>query len=203
MHYKQIFLNTTTALCLFFATQANAVIIDTTYDLSNGLAGISMLDNGVVTIANNDHVELNVSFANNQALTIGDGGESFIGWLGVAGNTNTPYLINNATIEFLGFSGVGGASSLHNTGTKSDGKFHVGTEISDFLTAGQSVTFSGYRVTFDVVTVGNGLGIYDTLWFEAKGGNLAVSSVPEPSTLVLLLLGLAFVFFMQQRKKVR
>ncbi|SFE27316.1 PEP-CTERM sorting domain-containing protein [Nitrosomonas sp. Nm166] len=195
MQIKQILISVVAGLSLLFATQASssAVIINTTYDLiREGLNATEPFNNGTATIANGDHVELNVSFANNASLTMGDGNEVFRGWLS-AGDNDSSFTINNATIEFTGFSGTGGASSLYHLGTQSHGLAHLGPQLIDFLTTDQSVTFTGYKVTYDVQSIAKSPHDYGELWFFASGRNLSISPIPEPSSAILLLVGLMVI----------
>lgn len=180
--------------------QASAVIINTTYDLNNGFGGITPLDNGQVTIASNDHVELNVTFTSGRMLTIGDGAEWFSGWLASTDN-NSSFTIDNASIEFTGFSGTGGASSLYNLGSVSSGVAHIGPYLSDFLSFGQSVSFTGYKVTYDVLSIAQDPHDYGSLWFIAEGDNRSISPIPEPETYAMLLAGLGLLGFMARRRK--
>lgn len=172
---------------------ASAVIINTTYDLNNGLGGTQALDDGAVNIANGDHVGLTVNFADNKALNIKDGGEYLYGWL-LAGDNESSFTIENIVFELLGFTGVGGAQSVFNLGTQSSGAAHLGATLNNFLTTGQEVTFSGYKVDYDVVNIAQSPHGYGNVWFIAgSGGGTSIvdaTSVPEPSGILLIICGI-------------
>jgi len=172
------------------AVHAVPVIINTTYDLTNGFNRIWALDDGPVTIANGDSVDLTVSFSGGLALTIGDGNEIFRGWLAAGGN-ESKFIIDNAIIEFLGFSGTGGAAPLNLLGTQ-DGRFaHLGPFVSSFLSAGQTATFTGYKVTYDVREIETSPQDYSKLWFLVGGDDLSIGPalVSAPASLALVCLG--------------
>lgn len=190
------------ALC-FIPTISHAALIDidTTYDLNSGLSSFTNLDNGPVSIADGDNVDLTVDFSNDLALTIEDGGEVLRGWLYAADNLSS-FSLDNIVFELLGFSGTNGAQSVFNLGSQNGGAAHLGPNLDNFLSAGQSATFTGYRVTYDVLSIAQSPHDYGQLWFLASGNNLSVGpapKVPEPSALALL--GLGLLGFRLSRKK--
>lgn len=172
------------------AVHAVPVVINTTYDLTKGFTKIWPLDNGPVMIANADSVELTVSFSDGLALTMGDGNEIFRGWLASSDN-NSAFTIDHAIIEFLGFSGTGGATPLHLLGTQSAGQAHLGPQMGSFLSAGQTATFSGYKVSYDVRDIAVSPHEYARLWFSVVGNDLSIGPalVSAPASLALMCLG--------------
>ncbi len=180
-------------------SNAAVIDIDTTFNLSSNslISSIVALDDGPVSIANGDQVDLTVTFTNNQALTMSNGNESLYGWLYAADN-NSSFSINNTVFEFLGFSSVGGAQSTYNVGPQNSGQAHLGPNLANFLNPGQSITFTGYRVTYDVVSIAQSPHDYGSLWFGARGddvsfGPAAPAPVPAPSMFFLGFLGLGIL----------
>ena len=79
----------------------------------------------------------------------------------------------------------------------------------DFLAAGQSATFTGYEVTYDVQSIAQSPHGYADLWFIAGSDQLSVGPaprVPEPASLALLgsgLLGIGLASIGGMRRKQR
>jgi len=162
-------------LVLFLTDSAVSapVIIDTSYDLKKGFTSSQPLDGGPVMIASGDRVELTVRFKHNQALTIADGDESFMGWLR-AGVNESNFTIQNATVVFLGFTGDADASPYYSLGSVSGGSAHIGPALIDFLDAGQTASFTGYRVTYEVESLSKSPLEYAELWFSVDGSELEI-----------------------------
>lgn len=191
MQIKNILVGMVLSIGLGVSGVTSALVINTSYDLNQGLNGVASLDDGVVNIANGDHVDLTVNFLDNKALNIKDGGEYFMGWL-YAGDNNSSFTIENVVFELLGFVGVGGAQSSYNLGTVSGGAAHLGAALNNFLGFGQEVTFSGFRVNYDVVSIAQSPHAYESLWF-LTGANVGIVDaipVPEPGMLLLMLSGI-------------
>ncbi|MFC4701346.1 hypothetical protein ACFO4O_14340 [Glaciecola siphonariae] len=184
---------------------ANAAVINvsTEYDLALGLSYTVPLDSGPVTLDAGDSVEFNVSFANNDRLKIEDGNESLVGWfLGV--DNESSFTIENVIFEFLAPTLINGASSIFNIGTANGGAAHIGPLLREFLTAGQSLEFSGFKVSYDVVSITRTPYTYSNMWFIATGDNVSVISatqVPAPSMLMLFLLALLGVRVIKKSSK--
>lgn len=193
MQIKNVLVGMVLSIGLGVSGVASALVINTSYDLDQGLHAIAALDDGSVNIANGDHVDLTVNFLDNKALNIKAGGEYFMGWL-YAGDNNSSFTIDNVVFELLGFVGVGGAQSIYNLGTVLGGQAHLGASLNSFLGFGQEVTFSGFRVSYDVVSIAQSPHAYDSLWF-LTGSNAGVGivdavPVPEPGMLWLMLCGI-------------
>ena len=100
MQIKNILVGMLLSICPGVSGIASALVINTSYNLGQGLNGVALLDDGSVNIANGDHVELRVNFLDNKALNIKAGGEYIIGWL-YAGDNGSSFMIDNIEIEYL------------------------------------------------------------------------------------------------------
>jgi len=182
--------------------QAAQVNANATVDLNSGLFQFQALSGGPVSIANGDSVSFAVDFLGNQTLTINNGGELLRAWL-YGEDNNSMFTINNAVISLLGFSGTGGALSTYSLGTQSSGAVHLGPELSDFLTSGQSVTFSGFQATYDVQSIAVSPHSYLGAWLFVDGTTqigVMAQQVPEPSSIALLGLSLAGLTAARRRR---
>lgn len=122
-----------------------------------------------------------VNFLAGKRLDIDAGFEPFNGWL-FAGDNESAFQIINATFELLGFSGAGGAGAFYDLGDVSGGDAHIGPDISGLLNPGQSVSFSGYRVTYDILSIAQSPHTYDEIWF------ICTETMYQPASAIQLTL---------------
>lgn len=184
---------------------AAVVTINETIDIEGYVSNASIFETiPTATIASGDSVDMTVNFANNKALKMGDGSETFRAWLDGVGN-GSMFTIANVQVTFLGFQGTGGASSTLNKASESNGAAHIGPQFSNFLSTGQSIQFTGYHVTYNVTSLQVDPNTYANIWFIQSGNDLQVvdSTVPEPTTLAIwgTLGGLGMIATRRRRKQ--
>lgn len=196
---KKSILKAALAAALVSTSLAHAanVQVNMTWDL-NG-SNFFLVDSPV-SIANGDHVTYNVDFAGNQALNFGSG-DSLRTWLSAQDN-NSSFTLNNITLDLLGFVGTGGASSDYSMPTQSGGMAHLGPTWENLLSAGQTASFSGFEVMFDVQSIATSPHAYTTAWMIQSGGEVGVvQNVPEPLSIALVGMGLAGIGFSRRKMK--
>jgi hypothetical protein len=172
---------------------SESIEIRATWDLLQ--SGVVPLDTGTSVIANGDHVTYTVDFAQNEILTIADGAERLFTALDASDNSSA-FTITNITLDLLGFSGTGGASSSYFMATQSSGVAHLGPEWLGFLSPGQTISFNGFEVQFDVQSIAVSPHGYSSTFLAYSGDStsIAVQQVPEPASLALLGTALGALF---------
>jgi hypothetical protein len=180
--------------------QAAIVQVNATWDVTRSSAYFGL--DAPVSIATGDHVIYTVDFAGNQTLNFVDGSERLSTWL-AAGDNNSSFTINNISLDLFGFSGTGGAASSYFKTTESSGMAHLGPYWSNFLTPGQTVSFSGFEVEFDVQKIAVSPHRYQNAWLSYAGASVGtIQPVPEPGSVALVLLGLLGLAAASQAKRV-
>jgi len=197
MKLRLVTLLSLAAVCV---AQANPINIGVTLDLGAPFTPFTT----PVSIANGDHVVNTVDFLGNETLTLNSASQ-MVSYL-FANDNNSSFTINNIQLSFLGFSGTGGASSSYLFGTQSSGQAALSPSFSFFLTGGQSATFSGFQVSYDVQSIAVSPETYYASYLNVSNGVVGSgggSSVPDSaSSLFLLGLGLSGLTCFRGRRKV-
>ncbi len=187
---------------------AAPVVIDATFELTASDFITSSSDHSTsvlsirplasaLPIAVGDTVDMTVHFGAGQSLLIqSNGGTQYLtGWLSedrTLSEPNTSYFtIANATLDLLDSNNH--VVRSFSKSSEANGASHLGPAFQGgYLASGESLAFSGYRTTYTVTDLQGGQQYYSGafLRFAAFDG-ASVTLVPEPSSLVLSVLGLA------------
>ncbi|NWG13792.1 MAG: PEP-CTERM sorting domain-containing protein [Acidobacteria bacterium] len=150
---------------------------------------------GDVQVSVGDSVDMTVTFTNGRLQMSDDpvGGtwppEWLTGWLlRASGEPDSYFTVANASMELFDLSG----SLLQPLylSTYSSGVRHLGPlYYGDYIAQGSSISFSGYRVTFNVTAMDDAPASFVSplVYFVADDIEVAV---PEPASLLLLGAGL-------------
>ena len=181
------------AIFLPQTARAGLITINETFDIAGQLGGVS-ITRAITTrsIASGDSVDMTVNFAPGKALRIGDGNEQFHAWLTGIGSSSA-FTIQNIVVEFLGFTGTGGAASSLASASETNGTAHIGPFFNNFLSAGQAIQFTGFRARYDVAGLDVDPNTYSSIWLLETGLDVSVVDVPVPVAPTLALFGLGVV----------
>ena len=170
---------------------ASVINITETVNLYNNLQNsgngsfYEPLEQGPVKISNGDKVVLNIDFMGKQALKINDDGlyESLVPMLW-SNNNLSSFSISNVTVKLLGFTGTGGATVTHILLDHNPPDRRLSRQnLRNFLSGGQSVTFGGLKVTYDVNSIEQSPNTYFNLWLLATsetGVSVTNTSTVQP-----------------------
>ena len=160
-----------------------------------------------VQIGSGDVVDMTINFASGQTMQMSDLGQGngslMTAWLSQDSfidpvNTSI-FSIANASVDWL--DAGGNVIRTVYVGSDSTGESHIGVEAPNFLNAGESLLFSGYRAHFEVVSLQNDPSHYSGPWLYLRADRLQITAVPEASTYAMMLAGLGLVGAMTRRRK--
>lgn len=164
---------------------AAVVSVGTTWNVNQAFSFPAL--NAAVSIANGDHVVYTVDFLGSQKLTLGAGGGL---WTALsAGDNDSTFTIQNITLDLLGFSGTGGAAASYSKPSESGGMAHLGPSWFSLIGAGQTATFDGFKVEFDVQSIDVSPHRYENAFLQHINGT--VGQAPEPMSLASVGVALA------------
>jgi hypothetical protein len=192
-------------------TYAASVVVKQTVDLNNcttpinictttdaAFAGLYFLP-APIRLLQGDSVVVEVTFLPGQRLSLAsDGGFSmFTGWLKQDTNLSPPnsswYTLTDVTYSLS--EPIGNLSIPFSTVDQTSGSAAIGPFYQNTLSAGETISFTGYRTSFDIAYLLNGSSYYDATWMSFNADHLAITAVPEPSSSTLLLTG-AFILIL-------
>jgi hypothetical protein len=183
---------------------AGIIVVNETIDVSGVTSGFHATRGPLtspVLVSPGDQVDNTVTFSGGKALRIEDqvpllGVESLWTWLRGA-TPNATYEIDNIQLQFIGFRGAAGTSSTITRAAETNGSDHLGPTFNDFLAPGQWIEFTGYRVTYDVLSLtqtsfpraSTSVTYEDLQIYTRNATPVDATVVPEPSTLAIFALG--------------
>ena len=178
---------------LFFmlgaAAQASTVTIDKTIDLNALSPGSSLTDifeplSVAQTIQTGDSVHYIVNFANNEALnlTATSSNAFFDFWL--AHNTGSAsFTINTINLTLNGLQTNGSFANGVVAGSQSSGSAHIGPGIVLGLNTGQSISFTGFDLTYNVVNL-TSPELFTDAWLIPINATPTITTVAVPGPIV-------------------
>lgn len=166
-----------------------------------------------VTLSTGDTVDMTVNFANNKAIRLdrtASGGGGFTFWLRdrSPGPSNS-FTIGDVTINLFGLNTNGSWVNGANLGSESDGSDHIGwlaNASENGLSVGQFLEFSGFNITYDILSSTAGTATYKNIQTSSWGGGASVvaasnvSAVPLPASLPMMVFALGAIALYRRRR---
>jgi hypothetical protein len=198
-------------LSVFFgAARASTINLSATIDLQNFSATLTNIDaplSAAATIQTGDSVNLSVTFANNKALELtavsSPAAELF--WILHTGGAAF-FTIDNINLTLTGLNTNGTFTNPFTAGTTTGGVGNLGpNNVNLGLSVGQFLSFTGFNLTYDVVSL-TSPELFNNVLLLGSAGSVTGSIVdapttPLPAALPLFATGLGALGLLGWRRK--
>ena len=189
------------------SAQAATVTLNVTTNIMGAISDDSELNKfeslgAPVAISVGDTVDLTVNFLPGQRLTMSSSGglSFFTGWLYHDGNPPNSSAFSIANIDYSLTGLMGTLAQPFSPDLQSSGVAHLGAGyFGSYIDAGESVSFTGYHVSYDVTALQEGTSSYTDAWVLFTADRVSV--VPEPGTYALMALGLVGISGLAGRRR--
>jgi hypothetical protein len=177
------------------AALASTVNLSATIDLQSvgDLTNIFAPLSSPGTIQTGDTVNYSVSFLNNKALELtGTSSPAIYSFWAAHSSGGATFTIDNISLTVNGLNTNGTFTNPFTAGSMTGGTANIGPNVNIGLNTGQFLSFTGFNLTFDVVSL-TSPELFDNVWLVSTSTNDSVidaAATPLPAALPLFVSGL-------------